>query len=96
MVKDEGLERSLSRLLTAGTRATMVALALGLAATFLWPRAPATHVLLMTGLGVLLLTPVARVGIAVISYARRREWAFLFCTAVVLVLLIGGFVSALR
>ena len=92
----EALEHTLGRLLTLGTRATTVALVLGLAAAFLFPAWPVTPVLLTTGLAILLLTPVARVAVSVLGFVRQRDWLFVLCTAVVLILLIGGFVSALR
>jgi hypothetical protein len=82
------LEQVLGRVLTVGTRATTVALAVGLAATFLAP----THRL--TGLLVLLLTPVARVVVSVVGYLADRDWPFVFYTGIVLTLLIGSFLAA--
>lgn len=93
MTGDE-LERAFGRVLTAGTRITTVALALGLLATFLMPGHQATTVLLTTGLLVLLLTPVARVMVAVIGYIHARDWWFVLYTSIVLGLLIATFASA--
>lgn len=91
----ESFEDVLSRLLTISTRATTVALALGLAATFLFPDSAATRGLLTAGLAILLLTPVARVIVTVIGYARQRDWVFVLCSAIVLVLLMASLVAAL-
>ena len=49
---------------------------------------------LKAGLGVLLLTPVARVVASVVGYLRARDWWFVLYTVVVLALLIGSFVAA--
>jgi uncharacterized membrane protein len=88
------LERTLGRVLTIGTRASTVALALGLAAAFLAPTHAATRWLLTAGLLVLLLTPVARVVTSVVGYLSERDWQFAFYTGIVLALLIGSFVAA--
>ena len=88
------LESILGRVLTFGTRASTVTLALGLAATFLAPGHRVTAALLTAGLLVLLLTPVARVVVSVAGYIRERDWPFVLCTGIVLVLLIGSFVAA--
>lgn len=88
------LEQMLGRVLTAGTRATTVALAVGLAATFLAPTHRLTGLVLTAGLLVLLLTPVARVVVSVVGYLRDRDWPFVFYTGIVLALLIGSFLAA--
>jgi uncharacterized membrane protein len=88
------LESTLGRVLTFGTRASTITLACGLVATFLAPGHPVTHVLLTAGLGVLLLTPVARVVASVIGYVLERDWPFVAYTGIVLVLLIGSFLAA--
>lgn len=88
------LEPVLGRVLTAGTRATMVALAAGLAATFLAPTHRVTGLVLTAGLLVLLLTPVARVVVSVVGYLRQRDWPFVFYTGIVLALLIASFLAA--
>lgn len=88
------LEQVLGRVLTVGTRATTIALAAGLAATFLAPTHRMTQIVLTAGLLVLLLTPVARVVVSVVGYVRDRDWPFVLYTGIVLVLLIGSFVAA--
>jgi uncharacterized membrane protein len=88
------LEQVLGRVLTLGTRLTTIALAVGLAATFLAPGHRLTRTVLTAGLLILLLTPVARVVVSVVGYLRERDWPFVFYTGIVLVLLIGSFVAA--
>ena len=88
------LEPVLGRVLTLGTRVTTIALALGLAATFLAPTHRLTGIVLTAGLLVLLLTPVARVVVSVMGYLRDRDWPFVLYTGIVLVLLIGSFLAA--
>ncbi len=90
----DGLEQALGRILTVGSRASTVALALGLIGSFIWPGHAATQVVLKVGLGVLLLTPVARVVASVVGYLRARDWWFVLYTLVVLALLMGSFVAA--
>jgi uncharacterized membrane protein len=88
------LEARLGRLLTVGTRVSTAVLAMGLAATFAMPGSRLAHVLLTVGLGVLLLTPVARVALSVLGYIGERDWWFVLYTSIVFVLLIGSFVAA--
>lgn len=90
----DGLEQALGRILTVGARASTVALAIGLIGNFIWPGHAATQVVLKVGLGVLLLTPVARVVASVVGYVRARDWWFVLYTVVVLALLMGSFVAA--
>jgi uncharacterized membrane protein len=88
------LENTLGRVLTVGTWASTVTLALGLAATFLAPAHGVTYGLLTAGLFILFLTPVARVVVSVAGYVRERDWPFVLYTGIVLVLLIGSFLAA--
>lgn len=84
----EAFERRLGLVLGLGVRASAVLLGAGLV-LFLVGRTPATaDVLLRAGLIVLMATPVARVALSVVEYARVRDWFFLAtATAVLLVLL---------
>ena len=90
----DALEARLGRLLTVGTRVSTAVLAMGLAATFAMPGSRLAHVLLTVGLGVLLLTPVARVALSVLGYIGERDWWFVLYTSIVFALLIGSFVAA--
>jgi uncharacterized membrane protein len=94
MTEPRDLEHTLGRVLTFGTRASTVTLALGLAATFLAPGHAVTPILLTTGLLVLLLTPVARVVVSFAGYLRDRDWWFVLYTGIVLGLLVAGFATA--
>jgi uncharacterized membrane protein len=86
-------ERVLGRVLGLGTRASTVALALGLALALLNP-GRAAHLLLHGGLIVLMATPVLRVMVSVVTFARRREWQFVVYTTFVLALLVVGILLA--
>jgi hypothetical protein len=85
----------LGRVLTLGTRLSTALLVAGLAAHVAGAGHPA-RVLLSTGLLVLMGTPIARVAVSVVEFARGREWWFVLCTAFVLVLLGGSLIVALR
>jgi len=52
--------------------------------------------LLSAGLVVLMATPMARVAVSVVEFARSREWWFVLCTMFVLSLLLGSLIVALR
>ena len=90
------LELQLGRLLRAGVVLSSLALGVGLVVALAFgPGAAATNLLT---LGVLLLigTPVARVVVSSISYARRRDWMFTLLTLIVLSELIASIVAAMR
>jgi uncharacterized membrane protein len=88
-------EVTLGRVLTIGTRASTACLAGGLVLTFFLPAARVTGVLLTVGLVVLMATPVARVVVSVVEFARQRDWLFVLYTSIVLGLLLGSLVVAL-
>ena len=88
-------EVTLGRVLTIGTRASTACLAAGLVLTFFLPEARVTAVLLTVGLVVLMATPVARVVVSVVEFARQRDWPFVLYTSIVLGLLLGSLVIAL-
>ena len=88
-------ERTLGRVLSIGTRASTALLAAGLVAA-LSGSGRASHALLGAGLLVLMGTPIARVAVSVVEFARGREWWFVLCTVVVLALLLGSLMVALH
>jgi uncharacterized membrane protein len=88
-------ERTLGRVLSVGTRASTALLAAGLVAT-LAGVGPAGRTLLGAGLLVLMGTPIARVAVSVVEFARGREWWFVLCTLLVLALLVGSLIVALH
>jgi uncharacterized membrane protein len=85
----------LGRVLTAGTRLSTGLLVAGLAAVVAGAGRPG-HLVVSAGLLVLMATPIARVAVSLVEFARGREWWFVACTAVVLVLLAGSLIVALR
>jgi uncharacterized membrane protein len=87
-------EEMLGRVLTVGSRTSTAILAAGLALTLVLPAAPAASWLLAVGLIALILTPIARVAVSVVAFARAHEWLFVLCTSFVLVLLIVGIIVA--
>jgi len=88
-----GIERTLGRVLTAGTRVSTACLALGLLLTW-FATAGAGTLLLHAGIVVLMATPALRVAVSVGAFARRRDWWLVLCALLVLVLLITGILAA--
>jgi uncharacterized membrane protein len=94
MTRPHDTEVVLGRVLTIGTRLSTALLVLGVVGTL--TSAAGAHALLSAGLVVLIGTPIARVAVSVIEFARSREWWFVLCTAFVLALLLGSLIVALR
>ena len=90
------LEQQLGRVLRAGVRLSTIALAAGLLAWFVGAPAYATGALLAAGIVLLVGTPVARVAISTILYARDRDWTFTVLTLIVLGELVASIVAAVR
>ena len=89
------LERIIGVLLRVGVSASSLCLGAGLALSFVAAGVPASHILLQTGVVVLLATPVARVVASIVEYGLQRDWVFVALTVTVLVELLGGAVAAL-
>jgi uncharacterized membrane protein len=64
--------------------------------TFAGGKAAVANALLTAGIVVLLATPVMRVAVSSVAYARRRDWLFVTLTLVVFGELIATIVAALR
>jgi uncharacterized membrane protein len=94
MTRPHDTEVVLGRVLTIGTRLSTALLVLGVVGTL--TSAAGARALLSAGLVVLIATPIARVAVSVIEFARSREWWFVLCTAFVLALLLGSLIVALR
>jgi len=92
--RSHDVEVVLGRVLYVGTRISTVLLMAGLATAVASPRLG--HGLLSAGLLVLITTPIARVAVSLVEFARNREWWFVLCTAFVLTLLGGSLAVALR
>ncbi len=90
------LERLLGHLLLAGAAASTVLLAAGLACWMIGLRGAATSFCFEAGLLVLMATPVARVVVSLLEYARQRDWLFVAATATVLAVLAGTVLTAVR
>ncbi|MPZ17174.1 MAG: DUF1634 domain-containing protein [Luteitalea sp.] len=89
------LELIVGRILRIGVVVATVLLVVGLA---LWvPRVEPTIALqlLHAGLITLMLTPVLRVVVSVVEFARARDWFFMLVTLAVLAVLGGTFWAAM-
>jgi uncharacterized membrane protein len=88
------LEPAIGIVLRVGTVVASAALAIGFILSFT-PAAPAvSHALLVAGIFVLLLTPVARVVVSLIDFVLNRDWLFVALNTIVLCLLSSAFVAA--
>jgi len=90
------LERQLGWLLTLGVAISAALLALCLVVFVVVPATPWASRFLAGGLMILMATPVLRVVVSMIEYARIGEWSFVVTTLVVFAELIAGVVYALR
>ena len=90
------LEKILGRVLLIGSTASTIVLAAGLLLTLIAPGQAAGEWLLRAGLVVLMATPALRVAVSVVEYAGRRDWLFAGLTTVVLFVLAGSLLVALR
>lgn len=94
MTNTTRLERTIGVALRAGMTASTICLAAGLVLSFGGAARPA-DLLLRAGVIILLATPVTRVLISIVDYARERDWPFVALTAIVLVELMTSAVAAL-
>ena len=90
------LERMLGRLLGMGVALSTLALGAGLVTALVGGSSAAATWLLTTGLLLLVGTPVARVAVSSIVYARRRDWMFVVLTLIVLAELVASILAAVR
>ncbi len=90
------LERWLGKILGIGVLASTALLAAGLVLQLLGVlpglAAGVTH----AGLCILIATPVARVVASVIDFTLARDWLFMTLTGLVLVILLGSLMVAIR
>jgi uncharacterized membrane protein len=89
------LELAIGRLLRFGIRATTLCLSVGLGMMAAGVGLDVALALLSLGLLLLLATPVARVVISILDYARQRDWLFFVLTVVVLLELAASVVLAM-
>jgi uncharacterized membrane protein len=77
------LEVQLGRLLQVGVLTSAACLALGLVVWMTGASAVAANALLTTGLVILMATPILRVIVSLVEYARMRDWFFVATTVIV-------------
>lgn len=82
------LEVHLGRLLFAGVVLSAACLAVGLAIWLAGGHAPLANGILATGLVMLMATPILRVVVSLVEYARMRDWFFVATTLIVFGVLI--------
>ena len=92
----EELELTLGRVLRIGVTISSIALGAGLATAFLEGTGLLARVLLNAGVVLLIATPVARVAMSTIGYARRRDWLFVVLTTIVLAELVASTIAAIH
>lgn len=81
------LEVHLGRLLFAGVVSSAICLAIGLALWLTAGQSVLSADLLGLGLLLLMATPILRVIVSVVEYARMRDWFFVVTTLAVLIVL---------
>jgi uncharacterized membrane protein len=88
------LERQLGRVLGTGVRVSAALLGAGLVLFLAGVVPSVAGALLHAGLVALMVTPMLRVVISVVEYARARDWFYLATTSAVLLVLVGTVVVA--
>ena len=86
--------RAMALVVRVGTAISTALLALGMTLAVAAPRARAGHMLLMAGLAILMMTPVANLLIALADEIAAKEWEFVGVGALVLLLLASSLVVA--
>jgi uncharacterized protein DUF1634 len=81
------LEVHLGRLLLGGVLSSAGCLTAGLALTLVRSAPSIANALLTTGLMILMATPILRVVVSLVEYARMRDWFFVATTLAVLIVL---------
>jgi uncharacterized membrane protein len=80
-------ETLLGRLLLAGVLSSSACLAAGLMLSLIHAAPPIANALLTLGLMLLMATPILRVVVSLVEYARMRDWFFVATTLIVLIVL---------
>jgi uncharacterized membrane protein len=92
-------ETLLGRLLLAGVLSSSACLAVGLILSLIRVTPSIANALLTLGLMLLMATPILRVVVSLVEYARMRDWFFVATTLIVLIVLfvtIGVAVASVR
>lgn len=89
------MERRIGQLLLAGVLLAALCLVAGLA---MWMAAAegSGSTVINAGLMILMATPVLRVALSVVEFARTREWLFAATATVVLAILVASVVYSAR
>ena len=90
------LERWLGEILGVGAVTSTALLAAGLALQLAGALPGVSTGLTHLGLIILIATPVARVVASVVDFTLSRDWVFVTLTSLVLVILLGSFMIAIR
>lgn len=93
---DRGFEVAIGRVLGIGVAASSACLAVGLVMTLASGGGTPARALLAMGLVLLMATPVARVALSALRYARRRDWIFAALTVIVLLELVASIIVAFQ
>jgi uncharacterized membrane protein len=95
-IESERLERWLGKILGVGAVSSTALLLAGLVLQLAGALPHAATVMTHAGLIVLIATPVARVVASVVDFTMSRDWTFTALTALVLVILLGSLMVAIR
>jgi uncharacterized membrane protein len=95
-VEIERLERWLGRILGVGALTSTALLAAGLVLQLLGALPGVATDMTHAGLIILIATPVVRVVASVVDFTLARDWLFMTLTSLVLVILLGSLMVALR
>ena len=90
-----GLDARLDRVLHVFTAVSLASLALGLAASLVWPEALAVRGLLHAGIILLLASPGSRLVVIIAVHAQTRQWGVVTMAAVTLAIMMGSLVAGL-
>jgi uncharacterized membrane protein len=88
------LETAIGSVLRFGTIASSALFAVGLVVTLTGYSGEVASLLLNGALVILLATPVTRVIVSAVEFARSRDWVFVVLTLVVLLALAGSLFAA--
>jgi uncharacterized membrane protein len=95
-VDPERLERWLGKILGVGAVSSTALLTGGLVLQLAGALPEIATVMTHVGLIVLIATPVARVVASVVDFTLSRDWVFVTLTSLVLVILLGSLMVAVR
>lgn len=92
----ERLERWLGKILGVGAVTSTALLTVGLVLQLAGTLPDVANDLTHLGLIILIATPVARVVASVVDFTMSRDWVFVTLTSLVLVILLGSLLVAIR